>query len=375
MLFFPHSVGGANGLWAMRASLVSLRTDGASDDEQPIRVDKSPGSSNLATDQDIQSPDIWFSDGNIVIVVIETDENARRRHLYKVHKSILSMHSPVWRDMFGLPQSFNSPASGDCYNGVPVVILPDDVKDVDDLLSAIYKPTEFQMKPLRDDWPLTLQQWDSNEAYMTVLMGGTRIDEVRDLYPDPGDVIQLAKQFGLEDILPPAFYHASRTLWPLDSFSSSGRKVIAERMCTASESLTKIDLVTILCGREAVRMEIMRFFRHLKSIGVSNDCQNGGKNSSQMDCKKVLSQWRRRALDMFFTLPPDQDCPLQLYDPLNTLHELHLDIEREGFRNDDGRSSNSFCTECRKSIGQIIRDERELIWTNLSYYFDPDRLA
>lgn len=38
---------------------------------------------------------LWFTDGN---VVLETDT-----YLFRVHKSLLSFHSTVFRDMFELP--------------------------------------------------------------------------------------------------------------------------------------------------------------------------------------------------------------------------------------------------------------------------------
>lgn len=152
-------------------------------------------------------------------------------------------------------------------------------------------------------------------------------------------------------------------------------------MRTDTDSLTKTDLLTVIYGREAIRKEIMLFFRRLKMmVGLPGGyfggvhLEQGGKSGAKVDCEKAFSDWRTMAHNMFFSLPSDQDYPLQLYDPLNTLQELHLDLAAEGLRKDRRRSNNSFCTACRIHVCQIIQDERELIWGNLSEYFDSDTI-
>lgn len=75
--------------------------------------------------------------------------------MFRVHKSVLSMHSPVFNDMFTLPdtaacselvgrqaESVNSTSGSvnETYEGVPVVELPDTVEQVEQLLSIFYNP-------------------------------------------------------------------------------------------------------------------------------------------------------------------------------------------------------------------------------------------
>lgn len=73
--------------------------------------------------------------------------------MFRVHKSVLSMHSPVFNDMFTLPDTCSelvgrqaegvngtSGSVNETYEGVPVVELPDTVEQVEQLLSIFYNP-------------------------------------------------------------------------------------------------------------------------------------------------------------------------------------------------------------------------------------------
>lgn len=89
-------------------------------------------------------PDLWFRDGNIVL--------ATHTLLFRVHKSILSMHSSVFRDMFelagiescvvgdgGEKDAMGRTTEHEMYDGVPLVSLPsDEGVDVEELLLAVY---------------------------------------------------------------------------------------------------------------------------------------------------------------------------------------------------------------------------------------------
>jgi BTB/POZ domain len=58
----------------------------------------------------------WWDDGNVVLQVEDTR--------FRVHKSILSTHSPLFRDMFSLPASAESQLETE--DGCPVVTLHHD---------------------------------------------------------------------------------------------------------------------------------------------------------------------------------------------------------------------------------------------------------
>lgn len=84
---------------------------------------------------------LWYSDGSVVL--------ATDLYLFKVHKSVLSHHSTVFKDMFEFPNidaSETSPGgvgSGtaqEVYQGLPLVTLAGDKgEDVVHLLRAVYE--------------------------------------------------------------------------------------------------------------------------------------------------------------------------------------------------------------------------------------------
>ena len=61
-----------------------------------------------------RDPEVWLSDGNIVVV--------SRQVAFRVHKSILSHHSVIFRDLFSLPDQ----GADEMMEGCPVVRLDAD---------------------------------------------------------------------------------------------------------------------------------------------------------------------------------------------------------------------------------------------------------
>jgi hypothetical protein len=74
--------------------------------------------------------ELWLDGGNLVIRVEDT--------LFKVFAALLAIASPIFKDMFGVPQ----PAGSDLetYEGVPFVRLPDRAFDVTLFLKALTYP-------------------------------------------------------------------------------------------------------------------------------------------------------------------------------------------------------------------------------------------
>lgn len=82
---------------------------------------------------------LWFLDGNVVL--------ATDTYFFKVHKSLLSLHSSVFKDMFDLPNIGGLLAGQggagnpqEMYEGLPLVTLVDDKgEDVVHLLRAVFE--------------------------------------------------------------------------------------------------------------------------------------------------------------------------------------------------------------------------------------------
>ncbi|KAK7052254.1 BTB domain-containing protein [Favolaschia claudopus] len=72
--------------------------------------------------------DIWHDDGSVVLRV--------ERTLFRVHWTVLCLHSSVFRDLRGIPQPPEEPQ----IEGCPVVELHDDTQDITLFLTALYNP-------------------------------------------------------------------------------------------------------------------------------------------------------------------------------------------------------------------------------------------
>ena len=84
-----------------------------------------------------QHPSLYFADGDLVIVAC-TDPAAANSIVFRVHGAILGLFSPVFAGMLSLPAP--SVSGRELYDGVPLVHLSDDAKDMADFLDALYNP-------------------------------------------------------------------------------------------------------------------------------------------------------------------------------------------------------------------------------------------
>lgn len=71
-------------------------------------------------------PLLWYDDGNIVLRAQNT--------AFRVHRSLLGRHSPVFKDLF----AFAQPSADDEIDGVPVVELHDSHFELADFLDVLY---------------------------------------------------------------------------------------------------------------------------------------------------------------------------------------------------------------------------------------------
>lgn len=73
--------------------------------------------------------EIWHLDGS---VVLQADNRQ-----FRVHWSVLSLHSSFFQGMLGLPQPPDQPS----IDGCPIIELSDSAEDVENLLMALYDPS------------------------------------------------------------------------------------------------------------------------------------------------------------------------------------------------------------------------------------------
>ncbi|KAJ7287171.1 hypothetical protein C8J57DRAFT_578652 [Mycena rebaudengoi] len=165
----------------------------------------------------ITRSEIWHDDGSVILQAANVQ--------FRVHWSILSLHSSVFRGMRGVPQ----PPDQDTVEGCPVVELSDAVVDVECLLKALYDPLfnqislplhvitsiirlsrKYDFKLLLDaaverlthENPTSLEEYDAlldeNGGYSS-----TRVEYSASLLHD---TIIVARENNLYSVLPSAYY-------------------------------------------------------------------------------------------------------------------------------------------------------------------------
>ncbi len=72
---------------------------------------------------------LWFEDGSIVLATPQV--------LFRVYRGTLSRHSPIFHDMFSIPQP-DAASNQEVLDGIPVVELHDDPEELAHFLSALH---------------------------------------------------------------------------------------------------------------------------------------------------------------------------------------------------------------------------------------------
>lgn len=75
-------------------------------------------------------PDLYFEDGNIVLLAENT--------YFKVYKGTLTRNSTVFHDILSIPQEPTSTTDSEQYDSCPLIELLDFSEDVEHILSALY---------------------------------------------------------------------------------------------------------------------------------------------------------------------------------------------------------------------------------------------
>ncbi|KAJ7234316.1 hypothetical protein B0H12DRAFT_162659 [Mycena haematopus] len=182
---------------------------------------KRPRTESESPDPTMTRSDIWHDDGSVVLQVEATQ--------FRVHWSILSLNSTVFRDMRGLPQ----PADQPTIEGCPVIQLHDSSVDVEYLLATLYDPLLFSV----DRPPLAFigaivrlgRKYDFKDLLAAAVQrltyeNPTTFSEYEKLMTNGGylpqkyrcrgsnlfDIITLAQENGLFSVLPCAYLHVIR---------------------------------------------------------------------------------------------------------------------------------------------------------------------
>ena len=79
----------------------------------------------------VRSSKFWFEDGNVVLQAERTQ--------FRLHRSVLSMHCPIFRDMFACSLPENGPA----VDGCPLIHFSETLEDVGNFVKILYRSIEW----------------------------------------------------------------------------------------------------------------------------------------------------------------------------------------------------------------------------------------
>ena len=110
-----------------------------------IFVSRMPGEigmiiSSRALEPERHHPTLYYDDGNVVLSAYTKNLTSQ---YFRVHRSILCMHSPVLADMFAIPPlRDDGPTSEltECYDGALHIQMPDTAEDTESFLNVLYDP-------------------------------------------------------------------------------------------------------------------------------------------------------------------------------------------------------------------------------------------
>ena len=99
-------------------------------DNLPLKRQRTDDAQEDAETQVLQRSRFWFDDGNVILQA----QNIQCR----VHRSMLSLHSNVFKDVFNMPQPTDTMSILNV-GGCPVIALSDEANDLEYVLSIFYE--------------------------------------------------------------------------------------------------------------------------------------------------------------------------------------------------------------------------------------------
>ncbi|KAI9463835.1 hypothetical protein HD554DRAFT_2026969 [Boletus coccyginus] len=340
--------------------------------------------------------DIWFSDGNIVLVAGSA--------AFKVHRGQLERHSEVFKDMFLVGRASKGNKMVD---GSPTVDIYDCPSDVYHLLVALYDGFYFPKPHARDfsalssvlrlstkyfiehlriqclarlahDWPTTLADWDRREAAAT---DASDRYTPRDAYAHPVLAINLALELGIPEVLPSAFYDLSR--YGPSRILAGARGLPPSELQTQTQGdgkppmihLSHDSLVRTLRGRELAQLYISTFLARALEHRPSAAClYSSGMGMPPGGTAAATFQSAHCAESFYFIhlnvlrsvggIACGRDA-----DPLYTLVQAAEMVERKDFSDGVRTCGLKMCGVCKREWkGEVGRARRE-VWGLIPVWF------
>ncbi|KAI0789974.1 hypothetical protein C8Q75DRAFT_806624 [Abortiporus biennis] len=217
-----------------------------------------------------RSGDFWLDDGNIVLVAEHTS--------YKVHRSFLARHSPVFKDILSLPQTGNVGEAQ--IEGCSVVQLSDSADNIHITLSMLYDSDHQYMSPsITLPFKTVAAMPTVGMKYQIDKLSQEAIRRLKICFPtefakfadynEAIEVVRLASMFDIPAILPAAYYTCAH-LSVEELFSA-----VDTQRWTMSMLQTCIKGQSELRQRDLAQLNVL--FRREVSLSCSseNHCRGG----------------------------------------------------------------------------------------------------
>ncbi|KAH8101948.1 hypothetical protein BXZ70DRAFT_86681 [Cristinia sonorae] len=293
--------------------------------------------------------DVWFDDGNVVLVA--------EGHSFRVHRGMLIRKSLVFADMFAMAH----PRDDGLVEGCPIIPLFDTSKwDVAHMLSAFYDPERYFDTGVRISFDIVSSMLRMGHKYQIASIKDHAIRRLRLHLPPrlqdfsesacdggPGEksaidfrsrhaiaVISLARRFELYDLLPLSFYFCSR----LNPQQLAGGYTDEEGI---HWSLSDEDRTRCLVGRDTIRGQCTNLYSFVFEGAVSPECSKVGKCRAELVASRTVT---------FIQLLPRD---VRALDDCKWL--------REEFQ---------LCEDCLEHFESLHFEERKRNWDTLAVTFD-----
>ncbi|KJA16272.1 hypothetical protein HYPSUDRAFT_117235, partial [Hypholoma sublateritium FD-334 SS-4] len=116
-----------------------------------------------------QSSRCWFDHGNVILQA--------ERVQFRVHRSVLALHSEIMKDCFGCPQ----PEDGETMDGCPVVHLPDSAEDIENMCVLLYGANHANLDTIEPSYLMTMIR--IGRKYEISTFTKTALTYLRGLFP------------------------------------------------------------------------------------------------------------------------------------------------------------------------------------------------
>ncbi|KAM5544034.1 hypothetical protein V8D89_002220, partial [Ganoderma adspersum] len=322
--------------------------------------DALPPASHLA-DEVQRDSDIWFEDGNVVVIAQNT--------AFRFHKGVLSHHSQVFRDLFLVPQPSASEASQiDVLDGCPVVHVSDTSFDFKELLRALYGGVSYLYPGRSAAFPVLAALGRLAHKYQLDQLLEAVIQRLKGSFTTRLDVWD--RSGGFDPTLSPMRLYRNHAVEALNLFRLLDRpemmpmavygccqlapKALVRGVQRADgvslECLSPDDLEWCLAVKDTLMRQTVRLLANLclaleaRIASAADD----GRCPSPFTCVVAMKAW----------LDDWRVCPEEHMDenPLDEYYAVKLDQVEE---------DEALCAACAGAVRDRLSELRHEIWMNL----------